>query len=233
MKSIKNSWYLAICIFILQTWSGCQIKRTTDKKDQSFENKEMLEASLTFSKNQWKEINQSDNHFTAAVKAYKEHNNPEVIRQIRMGIHAIINEGEDLEGEPKTRLLKDMRYMKDVIFEIENNRLNDMMALQDALATAELAVAHEYSNDMNVYSIKVPLPDSYYPHYKAALKAIMGAQKRMRGEALKEVRVLLSESNQVLDQIDEGKNLSEQQIRDQKAKMDAFLAKYYHPEQTA
>ena len=231
MKKVKISLYLAAFGLSLLTW-GCNINPTVDKEDQAFENQDMPEEGMTFSGNQLKDLNQSDIHFSAAVKAFENYRTAEVVREINLGIDALINEGSSLEGEPKTRLMKDINHLEAISVEIENGSFKDIVKLQDALAAAEMAVAHEYASDMNVYSIKVPLPDNYYPHYKAALKAIMGAQKRMHGSAKKEAQKLLAESSKLLDRMDEGEKITEQEVRDQKAKMDAFLQANYHPSQS-
>lgn len=227
MKKIKIVKCFAFSLLCLVFFGSCQEAQTEDKEDQAFENKEMPEEGMIYTRH-LEDLNQSDIHFTAAIKAFEENDRTEVVRQIEQGITALVNEGASLEGEPRNRLLKDIDHLEAISQEIKNGSLDDIMDLQDALSTAELAVAHEYASDMNVYSIKVPLPDSYYPHFKSALKAISGAQKRMHGQAKKEANQLLKESNDLLDRLDEGENITENDIRDQKAKMDAFLKRHYH-----
>lgn len=231
MKKFKIAKWFTFSLFCLVFWGSCQEARTEDKEDQAFENKDMPEEGMIYTRH-LQDLNQSDIHFTAAIKAFEQNDRPEVVKQIEQGITALINEGASLEGEPRNRLMKDIDHLEDISADIQNGALDDIMDLQDALSSAELAVAHEYASDMNVYSIKVPLPDSYYPHFKAALKAISGAQKRMRGQAKKEANQLLKESNELLDRLDEGENITENDIRDQKAKMDAFLRSHYHTEES-
>ena len=213
-----NIWLIGLLLI-----TSCQIPKTHDKQDQAFENKDMPEAGMTFQGNKLKDLNQSDIHFSAAVRAFENSQTAEVVSQLKQGIDALIQEGSLLEGESKKRLGQDINHLEAISVEVENGSLKDIEKLQKALAAAELAVAHEYATDMNVYSIQVPLPDSYYPHFKAALNAIRGAKKHMHGHSKIEAQKLLQESDRLLDQLDEGADITEQQIRDQKAKMDQFI----------
>jgi hypothetical protein len=228
MKKYPNLWLSLLLLVSAIVLTNCTPNHSEIDQEKTFGKKVAQDEGTDFEYAKVNDRNQSDIQFTEAENAYAHDRINDVKKHLNEGIKALLKEGQSLKGEPRQRLMQAVNHIETIALEIGNRKFGDIRKLQDVVSAAELTVAHEYAVDLEEYSVLAPLPDSYFPRYKAALRALQGAEKRLHGMAKSEAQVLIRDSNALLEKIDQGENISDREVRDQKAKLDVFFNTYQH-----
>ena len=216
---MKNSIFIFLTSLIL---FACNNEKPTSQ-DDLFGEEVAKEKGTVFENSRVKDYNQSSIHFNKAITAFENGKMDEVVRQLNDGTNALVTEGQFLKGEPRIRLVNAVENLETIAALIKRGELKDISEVQRVIGAAQLTVAQEYVVDLNDYPVNVPLPDSYYPHFKAALKAVQSAEPHLKGEAKEAAKKLVKESESLFEKMDAGEKINEEVIKSQREKLNAFL----------
>lgn len=222
-NTILNTVGLLLAVLVL---FACKNEKQITQKEV-FGEAVAKEKGTVFANSRVKDINQSSIHFNDAITAFEAGKMEEVTHHLRAGATALANEGLLLKGAAHQQLTKAITAIETVATNVKNGTTKDIREVEKTIAAAQLTVAHEYAVELDKYQVNIPLPDSYYPHFKAAIKAVQGAEKHLTGMAKTDAMKLVKEGQDFIDKIDSAETVSEEQIRLEKAKLTAFL-KVHH-----
>jgi len=164
----------------------------------------------------------SDTSFINAVDYYKNGKYSAAADYIEWGILQIRQE-EKPTGMTGSNLLidKQVKNLRSLEDEVRNNKIEDINDLTQAMANAEMLVAHDYM----IYSIatltNVPVKSSNY--FDKALKSLDKAILKLDGNAKIEAEKILYDSKGLKEKLKSGANVSEKDIKEQVDKIEIFL----------
>lgn len=187
---MKTNRLLSVC-FISILFAGCK-KNETKKEEQ---NDTVIEETTI-------DIEQraSDIHFEKALKAYENGNKPEAVKQISTGIDALENEGKDISGTTKMKLDSARDQLRNIAGKLDENFDVSMEGFKEAIANAEINVAHAYLTTKDIYMITPAEKVRETNLHKALdqnLKSLNAGNSTLEGDAKKEGEKLLDEGQKL------------------------------------
>lgn len=170
--------------------------------------------------------NSSDTSFMAALEAYQKGDFEKASDDIENGVIELREEEEPAEIVNGLLLDSEIEKIRSLEESVRTNKIKDIDVLTQAMANAEMLVAHDYI----VYTISTlvdePAKGSYY--FNKALRSLNNAVSNLKGEAKEEARVIKSESEKLVGKVNSGPDTKalENDLKVQTKKIEDFLKKY-------
>jgi hypothetical protein len=210
--------------FILMALSimSCDPVKPVSQKE-AFGEEVAKEQGTVFESDRVKELNHSSNYFDEAIRAIEAGDKQKAADDLRKGADVLVNEGQFLKGVPRERLQYVTQSLETLATNVASGTKMSISDIEDIVSEAELSVAQEYAVDLDEVTVNVPMPDTYFPHYKAMMKAIEGTIPRLKEPMKSAAQKLVEESKDLMHQLDIEDDVSDQQMRMQQSKMKTFL----------
>ncbi|MEZ5039774.1 MAG: hypothetical protein R2828_07780 [Saprospiraceae bacterium] len=170
-----------------------------------------------------KTANPSVMHFNEAIASFEKGDMATTATHIKAGADALANEGKFEKGEDRQHLNSIILKLEQLAVKVNKGETKKIDDLMEAFAAAQVAVVQDYIVDFDEYLRKIPEPSSYYPHFKAAIQAVENTVPYLSANVKEEAKLLVKRSNELLETMDEGKPVSEEQIRKDRASLEQFL----------
>ncbi len=215
-------------ILMILGFAACDPVKPASQKE-AFGEEVSNEKGIVFENERVKEGNQSARHFNAAVLAFEAGKMEEASEHLRKGANALLTEGQFLKGVTHERIDYVVRSLEVLANDISKGTEKSISNVEKVISNAKLSVAQEYIVDLGEVIVQIPLPDSYFPHYKAAILSISEAIPYLDGHAKSAAENLIAESQELLNKLDTESDVSDDQMRNEKAKMDIFLKMHHLP----
>jgi hypothetical protein len=138
----------------------------------------------------------SDESFANAIESYKLDNKAEAAKQIHEGIVALNKEGKNITGLNKFNFEIAIDQLTNIAGKLENEDAISVEDFKEAIANAEINVAHSYLSTDKVYVLERPdniasnKTKKYFDIMFSNLKKVEG---KMKPEAKKDGEALLKE----------------------------------------
>jgi hypothetical protein len=225
---MKRHIFHMLPIFLFIGFIACDPVKPVSQKE-TFGEQVAREKGTVFANERVKQINKSAQHFDAAVLACEGGKMPEAAKLLRLGANALVTEGQWLRGVPKERLEYVVRSLEILADNVLNGTEKSISNVENLISNAKISVAQEYAVDLDEVVVNVPLPDSYFPHYKAAMQSIKEAIPHLHGPAKSAAEKLVEEGQYLINKLDTESDVSDEQMRQEKSRMDAFLKAHKIP----
>lgn len=225
MKYMIISFLLATAFFSCKD-NGRADVAIGDAQVERFGKDVASEPGYNFGTYAVKDVNASHYRFAEAIEAFEKKEYDRCAGSLRLATAALMTEGQGLKGEAADRLQTSTANLEALAREVQEGSVKDITRLQKAIAVAQLSVAHQFAVGLQQYSVFVPMPDAYYPHYKATIQAVREAEANLSGAAKTEAQALITDADSLLERMNAGETIAEADIKKERDRLDAFLAQY-------
>lgn len=174
-----------------------------------------------------KTANPSVMHFNEAITSFEKGELEVTSTHIKAGADALANEGKFLKGEDRKHLEDAIRQLEQLSEKVKKGETTSIDDLMQAFGAAQVAVVQEYIVDFDEFLVRIPEPSSYYPHLKAAIKAVASAEPYLSASLKAEAQLLVKNSEELLNNMDRGRPISEDQIRKDRSKLENFITAHH------
>ncbi len=132
---------------------------------------------------------ESDMHFQQALSAYENNNKPEAVKEINAGIDALDKEAKDVSGLYKMNMEAARDQLRNIAGKLDDNFDISIEGYREAVANAEINVAHNYLATDDVYMLtpKEKVKENYL--HRALDRDLINLEagtKKLEGDAKKE-----------------------------------------------
>ncbi|HLV39828.1 hypothetical protein [Xanthomarina sp.] len=219
---MKNTIYFAIVIFTILL-AGC--KDRVEKKEPLTET--VIEEST---------VNQvpreSDSYFRDALASINEENREVASEQIINGINALLIEGKNVSGESKLSLDMAIDQLRNIAGKLADNFDVSEEGFKEAVANAEINIAHEYlaTNDVYVLTPKDKVTElRLHKVFDHNLKNLEAGTSKLDGNAKKEGEKLKAEGEKLKVEYEAWKKRAEEHIKKTEAHFNEYQPEYVYP----
>ena len=154
----------------------------------------------------------SDTHFEQALNAYENGNKPEAIKQLNEGIDALEKESKDVAGLYKTNIDASKDQLRNIAGKLDDNFDISIEGFKEAVANAEINVAHNYLATEDVY-VLMPKENLKENNLNKALdqnlKSLEAGTSKLEGDAKKEGEKLSAEGRKLKEDFEAWKKRAE------------------------
>ncbi len=193
-----------------------------DKKDVATDDEEnviLQEEDVTD-----KLPNPSDVSFIAALEEYMGGNYEKAAQYIENGVIELREEEKATENLDGLLLDTEIEKIRSLEEKVRTNKIEDIDVLAQAMANAEMLVAHDYM----VYTISTlleePVQGSYY--FSKALRSLNNATLKLKGKAKEEAIKIRDDSRKLAGKVKDGDKNLDKHLKKQTKKIENFLQKY-------
>ncbi len=180
---------MLITLFAITLIFGCKQKQMNDKVEDIIE-----EASVS------KLPNKSDEYFVEALSALDEQKGKEASKSLKKGIAELSKEGKEVSGLYKVNLERATEQLTQMASNLENGKSVSEQAIREAMANAEINIAHEYLTTSEVYVLEEPdnvVSNKTRKHFNRTFKNLKKEEGKMKVEVKKEGEALLKEGEKL------------------------------------
>lgn len=168
--------------------------------------------------------NPSDVSFIAALDEYMDENYEKAAQYIENGVVELREEEKATENLDGLLLDTEIEKIRSLEEKVRTNKIEDINVLAQAMANAEMLVAHDYI----VYTVSTLLEESvngsYY--FSKALRSLNNATLKLKGEAKAEAIKIRDNSRKLAGKVKDGDKDLEKDLKVQTKKIENFLQKY-------
>lgn len=170
--------------------------------------------------------NLSDTSFMAALDEYQKGNFTKASEYIENGVIELREEEDPTEIINGLLLDTEIEKIRSLEESVRTNKIKDIDVLTQAMANAEMLVAHDYI----VYTISTlvdePVKGTYY--FNKALRSLNSAVLNLKGDAKDEAMRIRSESEKLVRKVNSepGAKDLEKDLKVQTKRIEDFLNKY-------
>lgn len=192
MKTIK----LLSILFISLAFVGC--KENEAKKEANMDTviEETVVSPLPRS---------SDNSFEQAIKAYENNDKPEALKQLNAGIDALEKESKNVSGLYGENLDLAKDQLRSIASKLDDNFDISIEGFKEAIANAEINVAHNYlaTDDVYVLTPKDKVQErKLHTSLDRNITNLEIGTKKLEGDAKKEGQKLETEGKKLKYEFD-------------------------------
>ena len=154
----------------------------------------------------------SDRYFEQAINAYENGNKVEAKKSIEAGIDALEKESKDVKGLYKTNLDIAESQLRNIAGKLDENFDISVEGLKEAIANAEINIAHNYLATDEVY-VLTPKENVKEHHLNKALnynlKSLEAGTSKLTGDAKLEGEKLGAEGKKLKNEFEAWKKRAE------------------------
>lgn len=197
MKTLKILPALLIALLLM----GCKEKHADVITDEVIE--ETLVNAVPKS---------SDTYFAQAIKAYEKGDKVETRKKIDEGIDALDKESKNVSGLNRENLDMSKEQLKNIAGKLDDNFDISVYGLKEAVANAEINIAHNYlvTDDVYVLTPKGRLRDDYLQNdLDYNLKSLEAGNSKLTGQARIEGEKLGAEGKKLKEEFEAWKKRAE------------------------
>lgn len=189
---MKLKHFLVMTIAVASTLISCknQDQKVVSTNDSILVDNIIEEATIN------RVPNNSDEHFSEALKAYNTLNKSEAAMHIREGMKALNEEGKNVSGLYKVNLETAIEQLDNIALKLENNFFISVEGFKEAVANAEINIAHNYLSTTDVFILEHPnniASSKLRKHYSHNLSELKKVESEIKKEAKEEGEILLKE----------------------------------------
>ena len=158
----------------------------------------------------------SDTYFGQAINAYENGNKAEARKSIDEGIAAMEKEGKELTGLYRTNLDTAKAQLRSIAGKLDDNFDISVEGLKEAIANAEINIAHNYLATEDVYVLTPKDKVKENKLQKALdynLKSLQTGTSKLTGDAKKEGEKLEAEGKKLKDEFEAWKKRVEEHAK--------------------
>lgn len=154
----------------------------------------------------------SDTHFEKALKAYENGDKSEAVKELNEGIDALEKESKDIAALNKVNLDASKNQLRNIAGKLDDNFDISVEGFKEAVANAEINVAHNYlaTDDVYVLMPKVKVEENnLHNALDQNLKSLEAGTSKLEGDAKKEGEKLYAEGKKLEEEFDAWKKRAE------------------------
>ncbi|MEO5788975.1 MAG: hypothetical protein ACOH2D_07270 [Gelidibacter sp.] len=154
----------------------------------------------------------SDTYFEQAINAYENADKVEAKKKIDAGIEALDKESKDVSGLNKANLDMSKDQLRNIASKLDGNFDISVEGLKEAIANAEINIAHNYlaTDDVYVLTPKARLRENYLQNaLDYNLKSLEAGTSKLTGEARIEGEKLGAEGKKLKEEFEAWKKRAE------------------------
>lgn len=211
---MKNKSLLLIILITALTFS-CKQKNTKEKVEDIIEEENVA-----------KKPNISDLQFKLAISLLDEQKGKEAAVYLNKGVEELKNEGKDVGGLYKVNLDGAIAKLTNMSSDLENGINVSEEAVREAIANAEINIAHDYLSTSDIYVLEEPnnvVSSKIRKNFNKALNNMKNEEGKMKEESKKAGEALLNEGNK----LDEEYKNWEQKAKEYSEKTNQHFNTYY------
>lgn len=168
--------------------------------------------------------NPSDVSFITAFDEYMSGNYEKAAQYIENGVVELREEEKPTENLDGLLLDTEIEKIRSLENKVRTNKIEHLNVLAQAMANAEMLVAHDYL----VYTVSTlfnePVNGSYY--FSKALRSLNNATLKLKGEAKEEAIKIRDDSRKLVKKVKDGDKNLDKDLKEQTKKIEDFLKKY-------
>lgn len=170
--------------------------------------------------------NSSNSSFMAALDEYQKGNFERASEYIENGVIELREEEEPTELVNGLLLDSEIEKIRSLEESVRTNKIKDIDVLTQAMANAEMLVAHDYIVYTISTLIEEPAKGTYY--FNKALRSLNNAVFNLKGEAKDEAMRIRADSEKLAGKVNSEPNAKDldKELKVQTKKIEDFLKKY-------
>ncbi|MEO5788985.1 MAG: hypothetical protein ACOH2D_07330 [Gelidibacter sp.] len=170
--------------------------------------------------------NSSNTSFMAALDEYQKGNFERASEYIENGVIELREEEEPTELVNGLLLDSEIEKIRSLEESVRTNKIKDIDVLTQAMANAEMLVAHNYIVYTISTLIEEPAKGTYY--FNKALRSLNNAVFNLKGEAKDEAMRIRADSEKLVGKVNSEPNAKDldKDLKVQTKRMEDFLKKY-------
>lgn len=137
-------------ILVFISFSTLLFTACKENKTDAIKNDIVQENSVT------RVPNLSDTYFSNAVQSLYDQDFAKTSENLKKGVMELRKEGSGLKGQNKINLNRYTEYIDRIISNLENKKVVSLDNLKEAIANAEINIAHNYLTTTDTYVIESP-----------------------------------------------------------------------------